>query len=173
MIISITGTPGTGKTTISNELRKRYDVIDLNDFVKKNGLLGKFDEGRDTHEVDIRKLKKMLALPKTGVVFCEGHLSHFLDCDIIVVLRCNPSVLFERLKERNYSESKITENVQAEVLDVILVESVDTGKTVVELDNTEGNTNTIITALEDVVAGNIEQYAPGTVNWEEEMVKWF
>ena len=170
-MIALTGTPGVGKTTIAEELRKRYDVLDLNAFIRENGLLEDLDGPRDTYNVDIKKLKKKLAHVTSD--FCDGHLSHFLDCDMIVVIRCNPSILYERLKERGYSGSKILENVQAEVLDVILCESVDTGKTVIELDNTDANTNTIISQLEDAVANDPGKYAPGTVNWGGEMVKWF
>jgi len=170
-MIALTGTPGTGKTTIAEELRKKYNVLDLNTFIKENGLLENFDDSRDTHDVDIKKLKKKLA--HTSYDFCDGHLSHFLGCEMIIVIRCNPSILYERLKKRGYSESKILENVQAEALDVILCESVDTGRIVIELDNTDVNTNTLISQLEDAVADGHEKYAPGTVNWGEEMVKWF
>jgi len=170
-MIALTGTPGTGKTTIAEELRKRYDVLDLNAFIKESGLLENFDGPRDTYDVDIRKLKKKLA--HVSADFCDGHLSHFLDCEMIIVLRCNPSILYERLKKRGYSETKIIENVQAEALDVILCESIDTGKVVIELDNTDANTNTVLSQLEDAVANDPGKYAPGTVNWGEEMVKWF
>jgi len=170
-MIALTGTPGTGKTTIAEGLRKKYDVLDLNAFIKENGLLDDFDGSRDTFDVDIKKLRKKLA--HSSADFCDGHLSHFLDCEMIVVLRCNPSILYERLKKRGYSEAKIIENVQAEALDVILCESIDTGKTVIELDNTDADTNTVLSQLEDAVADGHGKYAPGAVNWGEEMVKWF
>ena len=171
-MIALTGTPGTGKTTIAAELSKRYDVLDLNAFIRENGLLEDHDANRDTFNVDTKKLRKKLAHVQ-GADFCDGHLSHFLDCEMIVVIRCNPSILYERLKRRGYDDTKILENVQAEALDVILCEAIDTGKIVIELDNTDADTNTIISQLEDAVAGDHGRYAPGTVNWGEEMVKWF
>jgi len=176
MIISITGTPGTGKTTLSEALRgKGYEVIDLNDHIRKNGLLGKFDEERDTHDVSTSRLNRSLAQyqSRDGTIFFEGHLSHFLDCDTIIVLRCNPSVLYERLKKRGYTENKTIENVQAEALDVILCESTDSGRPVFEIDCTSSDTNNIISAVEDILAGNNGGFLPGSVNWSEEMVKWF
>jgi len=176
MIISLTGTPGAGKTTLAEALRaKGYEVIDLNDHIRKNGLLGRFDEQRDTHDVDVSRLNRSLAQcrSKGGTIFLEGHLSHFLDCDMIIVLRCNPSVLHERLKKRDYAEKKVTENVQAEALDVILCEAVDSARPVFEIDCTSSDTNNIISAVEDIIAGDTGAFLPGSVNWSEEMVKWF
>lgn len=176
MLISITGTPGTGKTTVSEGLRgDGHEVIDLNEHIKARGLLGGFDDERDTHEVDVKALGRSLAHLRGSEdrIFLDGHLSHFLDCDVILVLRCNPSVLNERLIRRGYSEGKVLENVQAEALDVILCESLDSGVPVYEVDCTSSDTNTIISAIGHILAGDTEGYMPGSVNWGEEMVKWF
>lgn len=168
-MIAITGTPGTGKTTVAEALRKEgFSVVDLNRHIKDNDLLEGFDDARDTYDVDLSKID----MPNGNDDFVEGHLSHFLDCDMIIVLRCNPSVLHERLSRRGYSSEKILENVQAEALDVILCESVDSGKEVHEIDCTSAGTNMILTAIKDILAGSSE-YPPGNVNWGEEMVKWF
>lgn len=170
-MIAITGTPGTGKTTVADALRsKGYDVLDLNSFIRDNGLLGEFDAQRGTYDVDVVALRAELAHlgPRTLV---EGHLSHFLDCDSIIVLRCAPSVLYGRLKGRGYGEDKVLENVQAEALDVILCESVDSGRPVYEMDCTS-DIDTIISGVEDILAGNTEGRGPGSVDWSEEMVRW-
>ena len=45
----------------------------------------------------------------------DGHLSHFLDVDAIVVLRCSPSVLSQRLTQRGYGEAKVCANVEWEM----------------------------------------------------------
>lgn len=34
------------------------------------------------------------------------------------MLRCNNTYLYDRLKERNYAEEKITENIECEILEV-------------------------------------------------------
>ena len=176
MIISITGTPGTGKTTLSEALRaKGYSVVDLNAHIREKGLAGKHDEERDTNEVSVPKLRRSLAEYRRtdGTVFFDGHLSHFTDCDIIIVLRCDPSVLYQRLKERGYNEKKAVENVQAEALDVILCESADSGIPMFEIDCTSSGTNNIISAVEDILAGNTAAFLPGNVDWSEEMERWF
>jgi adenylate kinase len=175
MIVSLTGTPGTGKTTLSETLRgKGYGTVDLNEHIRTNGLLGRFDADRDTHEVDVVRLNRSLAQYRgtDGTVFLEGHLSHFTDCDIIIVLRCCPSVLYERLKARGYAEKKILENVRAEILDVILCEAADSGRPVHEID-TSADTNNIISAVEDILAGKTGGYRPGGISWMEEAERWF
>jgi len=174
MIISLTGTPGTGKTTIAAGLREKgEEVIDLNVHIEEKGLKERFDKKRDTYNVDVIKLNRSLNdLPKDKNIFLEGHLSHFLKCDIIIVVRCNPSVLHERLVKRNYPEQKITENAQAEALDVILCESSCSDAHVFEIDNTSCTTEEAISAVIDIINGDNERYRPGSIDWTEEMEKW-
>ena len=126
MRIALTGTPGTGKTSVAETLRgKGYDVIDLTRHIKDNNLREEYDAERDTYAVDVEKLNESLSDCEDCVF--EGHLAHFIDVDSIVVLRCHPDVLAERLRARGYDEGKVRENVEAELLDVILCESADTG----------------------------------------------
>ena len=174
IFIALTGTPGTGKTTVAEALRnENCTVIDLNEQAKRNDLLEDFDDELNTYDVDPERLNETLKEYHriNGIVFLDGHLSHFMECNKIIVLRCNPSILYERLKKRGYDEEKILENVQAEALDVILCESVDTGKNVYEIDCTSDSTSTIISEIWDIVKG-ADGYGPGSVDWGEEMVKW-
>jgi adenylate kinase len=175
MIISITGTPGTGKTAIAAVLREKGEnVIDLSKYIEEKGLKERFDRKRDTYNVDADRLNASLRtdIPKEGNVFLEGHLSHFLGCDVIIVIRCNPSVLHERLKKRNYADQKIIENVQAEALDVILCESSECNAHVFELDNTSCTLEQAASAIAGIAAGDTEGHGPGSVDWTEEMEKW-
>ena len=175
MIIALTGTPGTGKTAVSSYLREKGEfVIDLNRYIEEKGLKERFDRKRDTYNVDVNKLNASLKenIPKDRNVFLDGHLSHFLECDIIIVIRCNPSVLYERLKKRNYAEKKMIENVQAEALDVILCESTDSDAHVFEIDNTSCSLEQAAAMIYDIVAGRTCGYMPGSVNWADEMIKW-
>jgi len=55
-----------------------------------------------------------------------GNIVEFHTCgffperwfDIIVLLRCNNTTLYDRLKTRNYSDLKITENIECEIMEV-------------------------------------------------------
>ena len=60
-LYALTGTPGTGKSSVSEELRSRgYDVVDGKRFIIEHGLMGALDEARDTHEVDLDLLNDAL-----------------------------------------------------------------------------------------------------------------
>ena len=132
MKIALTGTPGTGKTTISQLFDEQaYEVIDLTEYVKEKGL---GEKGEKEFEVDIEQMKKSLEDEDFGVL--EGHLAHHIPVDICVVLRTRPDELRERLEDRDYSRGKVEENIQSEILDVVLSEAVENQETVVEIDTT-------------------------------------
>jgi len=50
MLIGLTGTPGTGKTSVSKllETRRGWKVIYLNDLIKEEHLYSEVDEERDS-----------------------------------------------------------------------------------------------------------------------------
>jgi adenylate kinase len=138
MMCGITGTPGTGKTSVAGELARRgYPVLHLSDTI--SGYVIEKDEARDTSIIDEERWAAEF-IPYEG--FVEGHLAHLLPCDKIVVLRCRPDILMERLKTRGYGEEKIRENALAEALDVILIETVDSfsPEQIYELDTTDKST---------------------------------
>ncbi|MDD2626813.1 MAG: adenylate kinase family protein [Methanomethylophilus sp.] len=175
-VIALTGTPGVGKTSVSAELRRRgYAVVDINEHLKKYGLLGERDVLRDTYNVDMDALNSSLAeyRAKPGLVFLDSHLSHETDCSRIIVLRCEPHVLAERLRARGYAERKVRENVQAEVLDVILCEATDTEIPVNEIDCTYGKAADAAVLIERIIKGEGGLCPPGKVDWSGEMEEWF
>ena len=175
MMIAITGTPGTGKTSVATELRSLgYEVLDINEFIKEKGLLKERDEDRDTFCVDVDSLDLLLDEYRSkDMIFIEGHFSHSVECDMIIVLRCSPDVLEKRLRERGYSDAKIKENVQAEIIDVILCEADDAGVPVWELDLTFISPEEAASIVENIVKGNTDKYAPGNIDWTGELEKWF
>lgn len=124
-VILLSGTPGAGKTTISDLLRlKGYPVLNLNDFIIQHGLYFGYDYSRDSVIIDedIFKDKIREELEQfSGLLFIEGHTSEIVPKEFVkfaFILRCNPSILRERLSlTRDYSHSKIEENVQAEIMD--------------------------------------------------------
>ncbi len=133
MKIAVTGTPGTGKTTLSQLYEDEgLDVIHLTEYVKEKGL---GEEGEKEFEVDTEEMRE--ALKDEGFDVVEGHLAHHVPVDVSVVLRTRPDILRERLEERDYSDQKVEENVQSEILDVVLSEAVEQQETVVEVDTTE------------------------------------
>lgn len=173
MIIALTGTPGTGKTSAGKELRKRgYAVTDLSELISSEGLKEEYDSERDTYEVDTDRLSEYIA-DSDGITFIEGHLAHLLPCDMIIVMRCRPDVLAERLRGRCYGGCKIRENVQAEILDVILCESVSSGIPVYEVDSTSLTAEESADLIEKIAEGGTEGFEPGNTDWTKEAEKWF
>jgi adenylate kinase len=45
--------------------------------------------------------------------------------DLVVVIRCDSTILFDRLKARGYSDKKLDENMDAEIMEVLLQEARD------------------------------------------------
>jgi adenylate kinase len=148
-------------------------IIELGDLAKEKKLLGKLDRKRGTYEVDVEKLDLALGETDAGrTTILVGHLSHLVDSDMVLVLRCRPSVLAARLKSRGYPEKKVAENAGAEALDVILVESVETGREVYEVDTTNITPQETADAVLAVLAGEKEKYAIGNIDWSEEALDW-
>ena len=176
MLIAITGTPGVGKSTVSKILAHRFRVVDIHSYAEEHGLFEEYDEEAGSYDVDVEKLNDSILSERFPEehVFLDGHLSHFVDCDIIIVLRCDPRILSERLKARGYDEKKVLENVQAEVLDVILGESMESSAKVYEIDCSEMTPTEIADEIEHIVIlGEVNDASPGNVDWSGEMEEWF
>lgn len=153
--ITVTGTPGTGKTTVAKGLAKRLDFkyIDANTIIKKHKLSEGYDKKRKSRIIDIKKLNKalikeisMLKNDKGNKAGCNGividsHLSHYLPkryVDLCIVTRCNLKELKRRLKKRKYNQNKVRENMDAEIFDVCLAEAREKGHKTIESDTTKG-----------------------------------
>lgn len=184
MIIALTGTPGTGKTTVCgiikehSQYRKRYNIVDLNKLVLDEKIYTGKDEARDTYIADMDMLEKRVQaiiseVPKSMDVIMEGHLSHLLPADAIIVLRAHPVALRKRLGKRiEYSFKKVKENANAEALDVILVESTERNENVFEINTTDMNplavVKSVVSIIESLKQGKTpEEFLPGKINWIE------
>ena len=165
MKIALTGTPGTGKTTISNVLRDDFGlkVIDLNEVIRTSQYYSGWDDNRNCGIVDLEALK---AHPFADGLVLEGHISHHLPVDRVIVLRTNPAVLRGRLQKKGFSENKIHENVEAEILDVILVEALGLhGNNVYEVDST-GKVSTSVQLVWEITQGHsLERFIVGQYDW--------
>jgi adenylate kinase len=164
MQIALTGTPGTGKTTIAGLLP--YKIIDINALVKGGMNFGK-DPERGCLEADMDALASYLAkLDPDETIILEGHFSHHF-ADWSIVLRLSPAALKPRLEARGYSAEKIRENLEAEALDVILVEAVELCGRVDEIDTTGKSTPEVAELVARIIRGELLLPA-GQVNWLDE-----
>ncbi len=140
-IICITGTPGTGKTTISKELAKELGLkhVELNKIVEKIGLTVGFDKKRNSWIVDEQKItekvKEMIKKSRTGLII-DSHLAHFLSpkiTDLCIICRCNLKVLKGRLEKRRYKRRKINENLEAEIFEICKTEAIENKHKILEI----------------------------------------
>ncbi len=166
MRVAVTGTPGTGKTTAVRAASTDLDVVHLNDLVRDEGLATGEDTERGSLVADLEAIADRLAGREDLLV--ESHLAHHLDVDQVVVLRCHPEALRERLLDRGVDGAKAAENAEAEALDVVLSEAVDEhgGASVYEIDTTDRSPDAVAAAIEAIVAGDRDP-AAGTVDFTE------
>jgi adenylate kinase len=177
MLIGLTGTPGTGKTSVSKflERKRHWKVIHLNEVIKEEHLYTEIDEERDAVIADMelvrQRLEKIIDERENEVIILESHLAHYI-ADIVVVLRAYPPELKMRLKARGYSEEKIRENIEAEALDVILVEAFEWCEKVFEINTTgmsiEETGQHIEKIIDNILSGSEEElseYKPGSIDW--------
>lgn len=133
MMIIITGTPGTGKTTVTKMLKEKID----GEFISINSLLEDYDLNLGTDELRGYKIvdtENMIPIVneikdncKKDLIIFEGHLAQdYPYADLVIVLRCDPEILKKRLNTRSWREEKINENVSAEVLGICTSESYET-----------------------------------------------
>jgi adenylate kinase len=144
----ITGTPGTGKTTISRilatELRACY--VEPKILLRSKGIDYVYDEKRKTRIVSLKTLRNALCeraaradhglVIDSHIVLEAGPLPTLVR---VIVLRCDPIVLERRLERKRWSKPKIGENLQAEILDICLWDAVKNygWDKILEIDTTE------------------------------------
>lgn len=166
MIVALTGTPGAGKSTVAGLVDAGFTVVDLNALIKDRFHTGS-DPERGSLIADLDGLTEYVE-KLDGNYLIEGHISHFLPADVVVVLRAAPRVLRERLAGRGWSKAKIAENVEAEALDVILVEALELNSRVYEIDGTGMTPEEIAGAVREIARGT-DKYKPGSVDFSEEL----
>ena len=172
MFVALTGTPGTGKTTVGTLLSSQgFGVIHLTD-IEKKCVVGQ-DKKRGCQIYDIEVLDRYLhqdsLLMQPNACIVEGHLSHLLsDISKIIILRCHPDALKKRLQSKGYTSVKIQENLEAEALDIILCDAAccHSASAIREIDTTYKDpvavARCITVLLQDVFHGEI-----GQIDWSD------
>ncbi len=170
MIVLITGTPGTGKTTVANMLAERlgFDVKGVEDLARGDAIVG-YDEVAKSKIIDMEKVAR--DFKAKGDIIVEGHLAHRLrQADYVVVLRTRPEALRKRLR---YEEQKLRDNLEAEALDVCLIESIEEHgiDKVYEIDTTDREPGEVVEAILHILEGEGSEFRPGKIDWSEEFFK--
>ncbi|KAH6658373.1 AAA domain-containing protein [Truncatella angustata] len=127
--IVVTGTPGVGKTTHCEVLAERTGLrhLSVNQVVKDKGAHEGWDDEFQSWVVDEDKLLDAMEddAAKGGCIIdwhaCDLFPERWVD--LVVVLRTDSTVLYDRLKSRKYPEAKLQENLDSEIMEVLLQEA--------------------------------------------------
>ncbi len=169
MNIALTGTPGTGKTSLSNKLD--YHLVSINDYYSE------ISNGKDEDDnwlIDLEKLNEIIVPKNHSNTIFEGHVAHFLKhIDKIIVLRCHPNELKKRLSSRNYSDEKVRENMEAEALNIICEEAIDSydEKNVFEVDTSTLTIEKSVEKIGNIINGNIKSNK--RIDYSETIMDWY
>ncbi|KAI9859394.1 MAG: factor activating pos9 [Trichoglossum hirsutum] len=165
--IIITGTPGVGKTSHSTLLASTTGLkhLSINQVVKERGCHEGWSDEYQSWIVDEDKLLDEIEDEvKRGGCIIDWHACDLFPkswVDLVVVLRTDSTILYDRLLERGYSEEKLQENLDSEIMQVLLEEARESydEEIVVELrsDTTED------------VEGNVERMERWVESWKEEI----
>ncbi len=158
-VIAVTGTPGTGKTTLSKELSllMKYGYVDpIKMFGKK--VMDGYDNIRRTSIVDPKKLVELLVgligkSSEEGLVI-DSHMSHFLPSkhvNLCIVTRTNLKTLKRRLEKKGYPEPKVRENLDSEIFEICLTEAAEKGHKLLILDTTRQSPKTLARRAADKI----------------------
>ncbi|EPS37646.1 hypothetical protein H072_8664 [Dactylellina haptotyla CBS 200.50] len=163
--IIITGTPGTGKSTHCELLAEATNLkhLSINQVAKDNDCFESYDEELKSWTVDEDKLLDTIEDDvKKGGYIIDWHVCDIFPkswIDLVVVLRTDNKMLFDRLTARSYSEKKIEENIDAEIMQVILDEARDAydEEIVIELQSNES----------EEIDSNVERITAWVEQWKK------
>lgn len=178
----MSGTPGVGKTTLSpllcEELAKSElttEWTSVSDLAEKNGTIGAEDLVDGAREVDVDALADLLSenwLEADGdYLVVDGHLSHLLPVDAVVIVRCHPDILERRLSDRGYSLEKVAENVEWELIGGVWNDIDEESEIpIVEVDSSTETISDLIHEISTWVRDGFKPNRPErSIDWIEEV----
>jgi adenylate kinase len=154
-IILVSGTPGTGKSTLTKFLAETltFHSIDCKELIEKKHIYSGIDKKRGCLIVEPKALNSALESEisrlkalKTGRnrvsgVIIDSHLSHLFPskkADLCVICTCALPELKKRLEKRGYSREKVRENLDSEIFSVCLEEAKQAGHRILTADTAKG-----------------------------------
>lgn len=138
-------------------------LFSINDTAKERGCFSGYDQERKCHIVDEDKIMDAIEedLEKGGLII-DWHVCDIFPerlVDLVVVLRTDNTILYDRLAKRQYSQAKIEENIDAEIMQVILDEA------------REAYVPEIVIELRSDTVEEMESNVERIVQWKEQFEK--
>ena len=127
--ILITGTPGTGKTETAKIAAERTGLkhINVGDLVKQHECHEGKDENFDSYIIDDDKICDLLEpMIEEGGCIVDFHSCELFPerwFELVLVLRTNTAILYDRLTARGYNDLKRSENMECEIMQIVLEEA--------------------------------------------------
>lgn len=134
MIIAISGSVGSGKTTLAKRFAERldYTVVHLNDWAKEFHL--RAVEELETFDFDIAqllvKVENYIEKNKGKNLIFEGHFAHFINpeyIDYLFIINRDLKELKQEYKIREYNEQKVKDNLEVESFNLCFYEGIEEG----------------------------------------------
>ena len=175
-VILITGIPCTGKTTTAKNLTQKLNAlyINLTDFANTHNLTTGEDKTRKTQIIDEEKMRKKLTetinTTENPTIIIDGHYAAAVTpkryVTRIFVLRRNPIELRKLMEKNGYQNTKLWENLAAEILDVSLTEALQEQEEdkVCELDTTGKTPEAVATEILNIINKN-KKCPIGKIDW--------
>ncbi len=142
-LIIITGAPGTGKSTLAKILAQKlgYHRVNLHRYYKQLSI--SYNSKKQCYDIDFTKFKSFVQqqTKKHPQLILDSHISHLLPkrmVDLCIVLTCsNLKLLKKRLEQRNYSQRKVRENLDAEIFQICLMEAKEKKHKIIVIDTSK------------------------------------
>jgi adenylate kinase len=164
--ILVCGTPGTGKSTFCQSLIQEFPQqlrhIDISEMVKNDARLHEgYDEESGAFIINDDAVVDMLeSYMEQGGIVVDTHslIDYFPErwFSLVLVLKTNNTVLYDRLIKRGYPQAKITENVECEIMQVV------------EDEARESCAEGIVQVLESDNVNQLEDNVERTATWLKE-----
>lgn len=188
LVLLISGTPGTGKSTLAQELKYEISAtcINLTEIALENNFILETDVKRRTEVVNLEKLvpflKKFIKSTSDNLII-EGHYADIVPdalVSVCIILRTDPQVLENRLNEKQFFPAKIQENLQSEILGLCTsyaLERLDPAK-IYEVDTSSASLEETVKIILDFINKRPPSNV-GEINWMQklednnELMKYF
>jgi len=164
--VVISGTPGTGKTSVALKLSKllKAKYLNLSDLAIRKGLIKGEDIERETFVIDEGRVTEVVATLiklSDGTVVIDSHYGELIPDYLVLkifVLRTHPAELLKRLRRKGYPDAKIRENLEAELTGVCVNNalSLHPQSKVCEVDTTSLSIEEVAERIVDILEGRKE-----------------